>query len=171
MIIPNFLIEMSKQLNSQDNRLTQDPIFVVCYNKELTCADDRGWRTVWVDHGNEYHEICEIDGDTDSAMMAEYLLEHEPGLIEQWCKDEECYSTDFNLDFHDGILPDHYEKVSMQEVREKVKYCLTEADAQAFIDRKQHYYPKLYIHAESMVHCPQMIELREWIKGLTNEVL
>ncbi len=166
MIIPNFLIEMSKQLNSQDNRLTQDPIFVVCYNKELTCAEDRGCRTVWIDHENEYHEICEIDGDTDSAMMVEYLLEHEPYLIKQWCEDEECCSTDFNLVFHGGILPDHYEEVSMQEVREKVKYCLTEADAQAFIDRKQHDYPKLYICVESMVFCPQMIELRNWIKGL-----
>jgi hypothetical protein len=164
--IPAFLIEMSEQLNTQKNRCTRDPIFVVCYDKEITCADDRGCRTVWFDCENEYHEICEIDGGADSALMAEYLLEHEPGIMCQWCEDEGCCATDFDIDLHEGILPDHYEKLAMQELREKVKFCLTEADAQSFISRKQHDYPKLYIYVESMAFCPQMIELREWIKGL-----
>ncbi|MDB4326374.1 ead/Ea22-like family protein, partial [bacterium] len=50
-----------------------------------------------------------------------------------------------------------------------VKACLTEADANWFIKRKQHDYGKLYTYVYSMCYCPQMIELREWIISLTNK--
>jgi hypothetical protein len=58
-------------------------------------------------------------------------------------------------------------KIHLQETEEVVKTCLTEADANWFIQRKQHDYPKLYTYAESMCFCPQMIELRNWIMSLT----
>ncbi len=31
--IPDFLLEMSKQINTQDNRITAEPIWQVCYAK------------------------------------------------------------------------------------------------------------------------------------------
>jgi hypothetical protein len=33
--IPGFLLEMSKQLNEQDNRITADPLFEVRYKNTL----------------------------------------------------------------------------------------------------------------------------------------
>ena len=49
------------------------------------------------------------------------------------------------------------------------KVFLTEEDANWFIKRKQHDYPKLYTYVESLCFCPQMIELRGWIKSLSQE--
>ena len=37
------------------------------------------------------------------------------------------------------------EFIEMQKNRNSIKSCLTESDAKAFIERKQHDYPKLYI--------------------------
>ena len=162
--IPNFLIEMSKQLNEQDNRCTADPIWVVCHDDWLTCADDSG-------------DECIECGTEDHAEIFEHLKEYH----EDWCwgvikaADEDEDDLDeienhFDLDdiYCQNELPEgvEIEKLAMQKVVHKVKYCLTEADANAFIKRKQHDYKKLYTYVESMYHCPQMIALRDWIKQL-----
>jgi hypothetical protein len=41
--------------------------------------------------------------------------------------------------------------------------------AEQFIERKQHDYPKLYTYAESAYWSPQLRELQDWIKSLTQE--
>lgn len=78
-------------------------------------------------------------------------------------------STWFDPDDFYGQLPADMtiEKLAMQKEREIVKACLTQDDADYFIKRKQHDYAKLYTYVESMIYCPQMIELRAWIKNLT----
>ena len=57
----------------------------------------------------------------------------------------------------------------MQEVEITVNSHFTEKGAQQFIDRKQHDYPKLYIYAISLCYVEQMRQLRDWIKGLSEE--
>lgn len=170
--IPKFLIEMSKQLNSQNNRSTAEPIYQVRFDKPITCADGREDFWCIVDTANEYHEIYRSD-DCDLDYFFSYMREHYTDWVNEWedTEEEEFNSDNFDVEDSYWDLPDGYEeleKIPMQNVREVVKSCLTESDAQAFIDRKQHDYRKLYIYVESMTFCPQMIELRNWIKSLTN---
>jgi len=174
--IPAFLIEMSKQMNEQGNRMTADPIFQVRYKHYLVTAEgynDHHWEIIEPDDGHTlYHsEVC------DKQRLAEWLGDNEAEWSESWLESLEsddlasgfidvfCDNFDVENDFDE--LPDSLMKIHLQEVEEVIKTCLTEADARAFIARKQHDYPKLYTYVESMVYCPQMIELRNWILSLT----
>ncbi|WP_027697209.1 hypothetical protein [Vibrio litoralis] len=175
--IPDFLIEMSNQINTQSNRMTADPLFEVRYKTSL--ITEEGY--------NESHfEIvdCE-DGITlyhskssdNYNALAEHLLESHEKWCMEWCDEEagiEFSGNSFIADFNDNYdchgwmdLPEGIKKLHMQEIEVTVNSHFTEAAAQAFIDRKQHDYPKLYIYAISMCFCYPMIELRNWIKSLT----
>lgn len=182
MEIPEFLLEMSKQMNTQDNRITADPIWMVCYDKWMTCADDRGDKEIFlIYHDSEYTEC-----GNESEVLT-YLHEHycdwvhsiKAQLYEDDCLCDDydslehyIESDDFELDleyssydFPSGL---EIEKLSMQKEMTIVKACLTEADADWFIKRKQHDYAPLYTYVNSMCYCPQMIELRKWIMSLTS---
>lgn len=166
--IPKFLIEMSEQLNTQDNRITAEPIFQVrCKRSKVTADGFQDW-VEWVNKDADYDVICR---DDDSPLMTEYLVENFPDWISRFVSDNDIEAEDFadyfDLNLHDDELPDALEKFYVTEYEDIVKSCLTEADAQAFIDRKQHDYPPLYIYVESMTFCPQMIELRNWIMSIT----
>jgi hypothetical protein len=177
--LPAFLIEMSMQMHEQGNRMTADPIFQVRYKHYLVTAPDYNehhWEIIEPDDGGTlYHsEVC------DKQRLAEWLVDYESDwcskwFMEQW-EDEQCDKSDgvvfafcdlFDVENDFDELPDSLMKIHLQETEEVVKTCLTEADANWFIQRKQHDYPKLYTYAESMCFCPQMIELRNWIMSLT----
>jgi hypothetical protein len=171
--IPKFLTEMSEQLNTQNNRITAEPIFMVCYDKWLTCADDRGDKNILLLHdGSDFYLECD---DSDHTEIFDYLKEHHEEWALEWLKgesnDAELAELDeyFDLDTNEHDLPEDItvERLAMQKEMTIVKACLTEDDANYFIKRKQHDYAKLYTYVESMNHCPQMIELRNWIKSLT----
>lgn len=183
--IPAFLLEMSQQMHQQSNRCTAEPIWQVRCKRYLPTeegCDEHHW------------EIVDTDGDAtalyrsdkcDKKALAEWLAEND----HQWCSnwlfdndiDEVCHDVshafdevfikafidEFNVESDHDQLPDPLKKFHLQETEEVIKTCLTEADARAFIARKQHDYPKLYTYVESMVFCPQMIQLRHWIMSLT----
>lgn len=170
--IPDFLLEMSKQMNEQPTRCTAEPIWQVRCNRYL--ATEEGV--------NEHHfEIIDEEGSTlysslddDCNNLAEYLRDYEEEFVDYFMGDKDGESLDEALldeimngwfDFNE--LPSNLRKVHLQEVEEVIKTCLTEYDANCFIKRKQHDYPKLYTYVDSMVFCPQMIELRNWIMSLT----
>ena len=133
-VIPDFLIKMSEQMHSQDNRITADPIWFVCCDRpQITAEGYEEWFEV-LDVNNEYEVI--------------YSSKHDSNSIDVY------------------NLPDGQEVFFMKSVRSVVRACLTESDANAFIKRKQHDYPKLYTYVESMHFCPQMVELRNWILSL-----
>ncbi|SQH76970.1 conserved protein of unknown function [Shewanella benthica] len=166
IIPPAFLLEMSQQLNTQNNRITADPIFMVCYDKWLTSSNDRGDKTIFLVIDDEHYEYAEFSEVV--SHMAEY---HEEWAATRCSDDEEDELseslTEDNFEF--VTLPEGVtiERVEMQKNMEVVKACLTEADAKAFIARKQHDYAPLYTYAFSMCFTPQMIELRKWIMSLT----
>ena len=183
MEIPKFLTEMSEQMNNKDVRCTAEPIWTVCYDKWLTCADDRGDKTILLISDDCSYKEC----DNESEVLT-YLHEHHCDWINSvkldlynddcLCDDYdsfeaylECDDFELNLDYTDYDYPDglNIERLCMQSERVIVKSCLTEEDARYFIKRKQHDYAKLYTYVESMIFCPQMIELRGWIKSLTKE--
>jgi hypothetical protein len=176
--IPSFLLEMSKQMHEQDNRCTAEPIFQVrCKRYLVTAADynEHHWEIIDDEGSTLYHsEVC------DKQWLAEWLVDYESDWCSKWfieqCEDEQCDESDgvvfafcdlFDVEDNYDELPDSLMKIHLQETEEIVKTCLTVADANWFIQRKQHDYPKLYTYAASMYQCPQMIELRNWIMSLT----
>jgi len=173
MNIPSFLLEMSEQINTQNNRITAEPLFQVCYDKEHVTAD--GYEE-YVTYGfvgdGDYTLILSTENGSmaDNDHAIEYLKENHPSFCDDW-------SESFEKDISEFDFEEEYENYEMSSLefqinymtrrREVVKSCLTEADANWFIQRKQHDYPRLYTYVESMIYCPQMIELRNWIKSLT----
>lgn len=177
--IPDFLMEMSKRINQQDNRMTSDPMFEVRYKDYLVTEEgynESHWEFVSDDGDVLYHS----GRDESFDDLALYLYENESDWCSCWiCENNlsdvqvdefafiELFNEHFNLDYDE--IPDGVRKIHMQEIEVTVNSHFTEADAQAFIDRKQHDYPRLYIYATSLCFCWNMIELRNWIKGLQNE--
>ncbi|MBO2684952.1 ead/Ea22-like family protein [Shewanella algae] len=177
--VPAFLLEMSQQMHQQDNRMTAEPIWQVRCKRYLVTEQgysEDHWEILHDDsEGRALHHSAFSD---DYSELAEYLLETDEDWCKEWCDEQgidfcesafiDAFSTDYDPD---GCidLPDCYKRLYLQETEEVIKTCLTEADALAFIARKQHDYPKLYTYVESMVFCPQMIELRNWIMSLTTK--
>lgn len=173
--IPDFLIKMSRQLKNQNNRITADPIFQVCYNEPYITEEGC----------HEYIEYAVADGDysivysTEEGSLAnnyyalDFIMEYHEDLISKYIDECGFNISDFDFEFEHAFEGGYLSSIAdlnkyhMSKKMTVVKSCLTEADAKAFIARKQHDYKKLYIYVNSMVFCPQMIELRNWIMSLT----
>jgi len=178
--IPEFLLEMSKQMNEQDNRCTSHPFWQVrCkryivteegYNEshwELHKEDSEGW-TVY---------SSKVGYNNESSIND--LIEDQPTWCTQWIRemvedgvleDGDLFIDHFDFDEHESFgrdWPDGYKVVHMQETEEVVTTHLTLADAEWFIKRKQHDYPELYTYVESAYWSPQFKHLQDWIKSLT----
>lgn len=175
-VIPSFLKEMSQQINTQDNRCTADPIWMVCCDE----------RQLTMEGYEQFIEYGVSDGDFDVVFSTEddslannefaivYFLESYPEYVEKWTEStgEEFDEFDFmdawnNYGSKFPSMPEGIEAYYSERKMKVIRACLTESDAKYFIKRKQHDYPRLYTYVFSMYHCPQMIQLREWIMGLT----
>lgn len=167
--IPNFLIEMSEQLNTQDNRITADPIWMICYDKPYITEEGHHSYTEYATTHDDYNLIYSDEKGSlaDNEHAIQHLIEYYPSFCDQWEEDNALPIDDFCIETHSDYLPDDIQIFHMNKTMHIVKACLTEADANFFIKRKQHDYPKLYTYVYSMVYCPQMIELRKWIMSLT----
>ena len=166
--VPEFLLEMSKQMREQPNRMTSHPFWQVRCNRYLPTVEGCA----------EHHtEVCGDDGvvyrsDRPVSELHEYLIENHEEWCQQWAEENhdddhwkeaiECY---FDLDCDD--LPDELRKVPVQEVEEVVSTHLTQVGAEQFIKRKQHDYPKLFTYVESAYWSPQLRALQDWIISLT----
>lgn len=185
MEIPKFLTEMSEQMNNEDNRCTADPIWMVCYDNWLTCADGRGDKEIYLINNDCSYTECD-----DESEVLTYLHEHHGEWVNSikitkyeddcLCDDYDSFeqyleSDDFELDleYNDYDYPDDLtiEKLCMQKEMKVVNSHLTLEGANQFIARKQHDYPKLYTYVYSMYFCNQMKELRGWIKSLSTKEL
>ena len=142
MNIPSFLLEMSKQINTQDNRITAEPIWQVCYDKEHVTAD--GYEN-YVTYGDindgEYSLIFSSESGSyaDNDHATDWLMEHKPDFCMELSarRDEPVKDMDFEDIFHE-IDDCNIQQNFMTRRREVVKSCLTESDAEWFIQRKQH---------------------------------
>lgn len=175
--IPDFLIDLSKQMNSDPSRATAHPFWQVRCKRYL--VTEKGY--------SEHHwELVDDDGvfyrsDKQSEeVAAEYLSENYSDWFKATCDDLlQCNRgehgldsmSDFDLfegfDWEYAELPDGVKKVHVQEVEEVVTTHFTQAAAEQFIARKQHDYPKLYTYVASAYWSPQLRELQDWIKSLT----
>ena len=177
--IPDFLIEMSKQMNEQSNRMTAHPVWQVRCKRWRVTMSGYSDTFEFVDVENEH---CVAATSREDAEINQQIIEYLdcdpndlPVLLESWV-DGKCDLThgqekiDYFLENfnHEYDELEGFELFWVEEYEDVVKGAfLTESDANWFIQRKQHDYPKLYTYVESMVFCPQMIELRNWIMSLT----
>lgn len=179
--IPEFLLEMSHQLNTQDNRITADPIWQVRCKRWRVTADGFS-DTFHIFNHADCDTVAESDNDTTvNEQILTYMVEGygHSDWAQEWALENGAQDGMTERDlldiFHESFdpkcddLPDNMELHWMEQYEDVVKTCLTEADANWFINRKQHDYPPLYTYVESMCYCPQMIELRNWIKSLNQE--
>jgi hypothetical protein len=167
--IPEFIHEMAKRLNEQDSRCTSHPFF------QTRCK-----RYVVTEQGyNDHHyEICGDDGvlfrshvdELEDFISSEEYSEYWEKVI---TNEELSDLSEISLDVEDFIFEeflDGYDLnlIYVQEVDEIVSTHMTEADANRFIARKQHDYPKLYTYAASAYFSQDLRQLQDWIKTLEN---
>jgi len=162
--LPDFILEMSKQMSAQPARSTSHPFWQVrCKRYVITQEgyNEHHW-ILQNDDGEFFNSRSDVDG-----CPTEALLENYPEFCKQWGID---YGVDFlesyDIEIYDE-LPGGVNKLFMQEIEEVVTTHLTEADANWFIKRKQHDYPKLYTWVESAYWSPQLKELQDWIISLS----
>lgn len=184
--LPDFLVEMSKQMNEDPNRCTAHPFWQVRCKRYLVTEDGYN-ESHWEIIGEEGVTLHHSENDDSYKGLFEYIFENEVEWLVNWigyeCDKEVEYvagEIDESLfdelydDFEDKFdpdymdLPDDMKKFHMQEIEQVVTTHMTQADAEWFIQRKQHDYPKLYTYVESAYWSPQFRELQDWIKSLTD---
>lgn len=164
--IPDFLLEMSKQMAEQPSRCTSHPFWQVrCKRFVVT---EKGY--------NEHHFVlCDDEGeffrsDTDHCPN-EALFERHEAFCRAWAETNEVdFLENYSFSEWDEELPDGVKMLYVQEVEEVVSTHLTQHDAEGFIKRKQHDYPPLYTWVESAYWSPQFKQLQDWIISLTKNV-
>lgn len=184
MEIPKFLIEMSEQMNNEDNRCTADPVWQVRCKR--TRATSSGYTDIFeFVENDEYTVVAKNYGDEESVnqQIVNYLNcdpDDLPIALEEWVDSRVdlggIVSGEDKIDyFLENFRPDYDELrgfsiIWVEEYEDVVMGAfLTEQDANWFIERKQHDYPKLYTYVESLYFAPQMKELRAWIKSLNRQ--
>lgn len=168
--VPDFLLEMSRQMQEQPNRCTAHPFWQVRCKSYLPAPEGYNEHHFEVvgDEGVIWRSIDPIDG------LVSFLTEEHADWCQEWFQNgdyegyesiaeamESCFKPE------DGEFPEGLTWLAVQEIEEVVTTHLTQTDAEWFIARKQHDYPKLYTYVESAYWSPQLKKLQDWIISLT----
>lgn len=177
--IPDWMLEMSQQMNTDDNRCTAHPFWQVRQKKYIVTEQDYSQHHWSIFDSEEGEEIFRSDKSKDFKDLAEWLLSNECSWCEEWFEEEtddfgcfaghtftNAFNERFNPDYHD--LPESLVMLCMQEIEEVITTHLTKSDADWFIERKKHDYPNAYTYVESAYWSPQFKRLQDWIKSLTD---
>ena len=132
--------EIAERLRTQDNLLTEHPLYVVYDKMTIFGVDfDHADRFVWVD--DEYDEP---DDETleDIAQI-------------------EGYENEVTLS---GAS---YRRIGIRDERRFVTACLTMEAAKRFIEDNQHHLRNPFVFVESLSNNPEMIAVRKYLTGLS----
>ena len=163
--IPDFLVELSKQMNSDPVRCTSHPFWQVRCKRLIPTSEEHGDGRFEIIHDCESIFYSELSGDDD---FIDYMAENFPDWVNNLKRNQQVEDfEDLYIDWDFLNLPSGVDKVYLQEIEQVVWTGLTQSAAEQFIARKQHDYPKLYTWVESAYWSPQLRELQDWIKGLT----
>ena len=176
--IPDWLIEMSKQMSSDEKRGTAFPFWQV--RNKVYLITEEGYSEHHFEIVNTEEGIVLYRSDTDISFsdLAIDLYESEPDWCNGWLTEkdieifegknfEDVFNESFDPELDCDDLPDGYKKFYMQEVEEVLTTHLTKADAEWFIERKRHDYPNAYTYVASAYWSPQFRSLQDWIRALT----
>lgn len=146
--VPNFILEMSAELHTQNNRITADPLFCVFEKQEIVVPEETHYdRICWFSD----ESWCDADAETDARL--EELREDTDS--DHWHEDE------IELD------GETWRRCAIAEIDRFVTASLTESGAQKHIDLNGHNLRRPFIYTTSLFRTPEMIELRKWLMSLT----
>jgi hypothetical protein len=137
----NFLTELSKKIQTQDNRFTEHPIYLVCDVYDVIVDDD--YTPTGMGHDIETRYVYKNPEDSDYGGIEE-------SDVDEYCKEN-------NVD------KDDLERLYVAEMPYTVNAHLTDEGAKQYILSNRHNLHKPYTYANSLYRCHDMIELREFL--------
>jgi len=150
-----YLKEVQNNLKTQNNRCCEYPTFEVQALREKITPE-----------GYEYDGYYLLDKVDHEFEIRDFVLNFGDG------KDDIELSEDDLVDMEErGFTMDDMELFYYHNEWETVQTCLTEAGAQAFIDRKAHDYPKLRIYGNSIYYNMEQRMIRELLMNLNLDKL
>lgn len=146
----DFLTEYSKKLQSQDNRATADPIYLVCDVHDVIINEE--YSPHGMGHDVEIRTVYKDlrDSSDEGAIEADDL--------DEYCKEH-------------NVAPDELEKLFVAEMPYIVNAHLTDEGAQLYIIQNKHNLNKPYTYANSLYRCHDMIDLRKFLLHFHKEEL
>ena len=146
--IPAYILALSQQLHTQDNRCTSHPIFQVRDVKQVPCLPENADDTHWWD----------ADG---------YLV-----LDEELIKtlEEEGKWTSYNsvvLELEDSQFSGTYTRTHTKTLRQVVATFFTQQAADAWKEQNWHRHSSLEIYIDSGFRNPEWQAIRDFLMSLT----
>ena len=145
------LKQISKEIKSQDNGSTHEPMFVVYEKIKYPCDSDYCDDYVWVD-------------DEGSEFTDEDLIEH---LTKDLMIEKENL-PDLEDEYEEKIIVEGYEydKWYYQEIPRFKQIFFTRLAAQEYIDNNHYNLTDPYIYVHSLYRNYEMIEIRKHLENL-----
>lgn len=146
MNIPGYILALSQQLHTQDNRCTSHPIFQVRDVKQVPClpehADDTHW---WDEEG--------------SAVLDEELIKtlEDASLGGSYC----------TLEDDEDAPPYTYHCTYTKTLRQVVATFMTQQAADAWVKANEHRHNALEIYIDSGFRNPEWQAIRDFLMSLT----
>lgn len=147
-----FLLAMAKAMMTQDNRITENPLYCVYQKKEVPKPEGCGDETAWFS-SDAQHTLYEDDID---EFIERYIYEH---------------PEDKDLSREDILEKDGYRKVefSIEDVPVEGQVYLTEAVAQEHIRCNGYHYTKPFVYVVSAWRNPELQQLMQIVLSLAGE--
>lgn len=144
--VPEWMAEVSGNLTTQNNRITQDPLFVVFQKSGIVVDEDYDHdRIVWVDdEGNE--------ADQETEDQLNYMRDEIEGL----------HYLDDEIELGDDERQE-WRRMAIKEVDQFVTSCFTEAGAKEYLKANGHNLTRPHIYVTSLYRNEEMKRLRDWL--------
>lgn len=137
------LAEIGRQIATQDNRFTDQPMFVVFQKSEIVVAEGYGHdRIVWVDE-----EGSEADSETEQQL--EWMREDHDGL----------HLMEDEIELGDEERSE-WRRLAVKEIDEFVTACFTEQGCKDFLAIQGHNLKRPFIYAAGSFRNREYQQLR-----------
>jgi len=146
-VVPEWMTEVSENLATQNNRITQDPLFVVFQKREIVVDED-------YDHDRISWGNCEGEADDE---------------VQDWLNDaredvDGDHYLDDEIEFHDEDSgTETFRRVALKETDKFVTACITEAGAKDYLNANGHNLTRPHIYVTSLYRNEEMKRLRDWL--------
>lgn len=158
----NFLIELSKEMNTQDNRATADPFYyTIQVDEEVVVAEGYGDDIVY------YKEEFKIRTEEEAiGYLANYIYDCELFQVEDRLRDESNYSW---YDVWDKLEELNFTKFDVRTEHRHKGFFLTESECNNHIKANAHHYDNPVSYVEHAWRAPKVEQLFKFLKELTNK--
>jgi hypothetical protein len=145
--------EFRKNLKIQDNRMTQDPLYIVFERVKLSADPDYSDEWEYGDTEDGYSRI----GDKREELL-EFIKNNELEVKVTESMDGDEIMDAINEDYNHSIV-----KFYFQIVDKFVTCCFTEQGAQRYLDGNKHNLRDPHIYVTSLYRNREMLAIREML--------